>query len=69
MRLTEFRALMNAQFGSLRAPSVAKDHVFTELGGRTVDQALEVGIAPKTVWQRVCVEFDVPPALHHGLPD
>jgi DUF3046 family protein len=69
VRLTEFRALMAAQFGPLRAPSVASDHVFAALGDRTVDQALEAGINPKKVWRQVCIDFDVPAALHHGLPD
>lgn len=67
--MTEFRALMAAQFGPLRAPSVAKDHVFAELGGRTADQALDAGINPKRIWAQVCAEFEVPAALHHGLPD
>ncbi len=69
VRLTEFRALMTAHFGPLRAPSVAKDHVFAALGDRSVDQALEAGISPKRVWAQVCVDFDVPRAMHHGLPD
>lgn len=69
MRLTEFRALMTAHFGSHRATSVAADHVFSELGGRTVDEALRAGENPKTVWAVVCSAFEVPPALHHGLPD
>ena len=29
VRLTEFRGLMQAQFGPLRAPSVSSDHVFS----------------------------------------
>jgi hypothetical protein len=69
VRLTEFRRLMQAHFGPLRAPSVAQDHVFSALGGRTVDQALEAGIDPKRVWAVVCETFDVPPTLWHGLPD
>lgn len=69
VRLTEFRALMDAHFGSLRAPSVAMDHVFSQLGGRTVDQALDVGYDPKRVWFVVCDTFDVPDRLRYGLPD
>jgi hypothetical protein len=69
VRLTEFRALMAAHFGMHRASSVAADHVFSELDGRTVDQALAAGENPKQVWALVCRTFDVPPALHHGLPD
>lgn len=69
MRHTQFRALMDAHFGPQRAPSVAQDHVFSALGGRTPDQAIAAGIPPRTVWRAVCEEFEVPPRLHHGLPD
>ncbi|WP_090477072.1 DUF3046 domain-containing protein [Nakamurella panacisegetis] len=69
MRLTEFRALMTAHFGTHRAASVAADHVFGSLGGRTADEALNAGENPKRVWRIVCETFDVPAELHHGLPD
>ena len=69
MRLTEFRGLMQAQFGALRAPSVAQDHVFSALDGRTVDEALAGGEDPKVVWRAVCDDFDVPNSLRFGLPD
>jgi Protein of unknown function (DUF3046) len=69
VRLTEFRGLMATHFGRVRAASVAADHVFAALGGRTVDQALDVGEDPKRVWFAVCDDFDVPDALRHGLPD
>lgn len=69
MRLTEFRGLMMAQFGPARAASVAADHVFAALGGRTADHALDAGEEPKRVWFAVCDDFDVPESLRHGLPD
>ena len=69
MRLTELRGLMQAQFGSLRAPSVASDHVFSALGGRTVNEALAAGEDPKVVWLAVCNDFDVSETLRFGLPD
>ncbi|OLT14578.1 hypothetical protein BJF78_18385 [Pseudonocardia sp. CNS-139] len=62
MRLTYFRELMDTEFGPVRAAAVARDHVFADLGGRTVDQALEAGIEPREVWRAVCVAYDVPPA-------
>ena len=52
---------MSDEFGSVRARSLATDHVFAELGGRTVDQALEAGWDPRDVWRAVCVAFEVPP--------
>jgi len=60
VRLSEFWERMRAQFGDAYAASVAKDHVFAALGGRTVEQALADGQDAKTVWRAVCAEFDVP---------
>jgi hypothetical protein len=61
VRLTYFRELMDGEFGPARAAAVARDHVFSELGGRTVEQALEAGIDPRDVWRAVCEAYDVPP--------
>jgi Protein of unknown function (DUF3046) len=69
VKLTEFRALMVAHFGPLRARSVAMDHVFGALGDRTADQALAAGVPPRSVWFAVCDSFDVPATLRWGLPD
>jgi len=63
VRLTVFWERMRAQFGDSYANSVAKDFVLTELGGRTVDQALADGVDAKTVWRAVCEAFDVPERL------
>jgi hypothetical protein len=62
VRLTHFRALMEEEFGSVRAGALARDHVFADLGGRTVDEALEAGIDPREVWHAVCEAYDVPPS-------
>ena len=52
---------MDEEFGPVRAASVARDHVFADLGDRTVEQALEAGIDPRKVWRAVCDVYDVPP--------
>lgn len=62
MRLTQFRELMDTEFGPVRAAAVARDHVFAQLGDRTVEQALEFGIDAREVWKAVCEVYDVPPA-------
>lgn len=62
VRLTYFRELMEGEFGSARAAAVSHDHVFADLGGRTVEQALEAGIDPREVWKAVCDAYDVPRA-------
>ncbi|WP_285501983.1 DUF3046 domain-containing protein [Actinokineospora sp. NBRC 105648] len=61
MRITAFRAMLADELGAQRADTIARDHVFGALGNRTVDQALDAGIAPKEIWQAVCDAFDVPP--------
>lgn len=51
---------MADEFGRVRAEMLAQDHVFSSLGGRTVDQALEAGVSTKEVWHAVCDAFEVP---------
>jgi Protein of unknown function (DUF3046) len=60
VRLTHFRELMAGEFGPVRAASLATDHVFAELNGQTVNEALEAGWDPKEVWRAVCETFEVP---------
>ncbi len=61
MRLQEFWSRLETQFGSMRAQSVARDHVFAALGGRTATDALEAGLPVRRVWLAICEEYDVPP--------
>jgi hypothetical protein len=69
VRLTQFRELMEGEFGAARAASLSHDHVFAELGGRTAEQAIEAGIDPKRVWQVICEAYDVPEARRLGRDD
>jgi hypothetical protein len=61
VRLQEFWTRMSGQFGSMRAESVARDHVFAALGGRTAVDAIDAGLSVRKVWLAVCEEFEVPP--------
>lgn len=61
MRITVFRRLMAHEFGDVRADMLARDHVFSSLGNRTVDQAIEAGLSTKDIWRVVCDAFEVPP--------
>ena len=61
VRLTQFRALMDDEFGPVRAASLVRDHMFAELGGRTIKDALEAGVDPREAWRAVCDAYDVPP--------
>jgi len=40
----------------------ADSHVMSELGGRTVTQALDAGEPPKTVWRVVHATLGLPPS-------
>ncbi|MDK1346813.1 DUF3046 domain-containing protein [Streptomyces sp. 378] len=60
MRLTVFWQRMAEHFGPGYAETFARDHVMSELGGRTVHGALEAGWDAKEVWQVVCTVMDVP---------
>jgi hypothetical protein len=51
---------MAEEFGRVRADMIARDHVFSAFGNRTVDEALHAGYDPKEVWLAVCEAFDVP---------
>lgn len=61
VRLSHFRELMVNEFGEVRASSLATDHVFADLDGQTVNQALEAGWEPREIWKVVCVAYEVPP--------
>jgi hypothetical protein len=63
VRLTVFWERMAEFFGVAYAESVAKDHVLSTLGGRTVDKALADGVDVKAVWRAVCEAFNVPDRL------
>jgi hypothetical protein len=60
MRITVFRRLMADEFGATRAATLAKDHVLSSLGGRTVEEAIAAGVPAKEIWQAVCTAFEVP---------
>jgi hypothetical protein len=60
MRITVFRSMMAQEFGEVRADMLARDHVFSSLGNRTVDQALDAGVSAKEIWRAVCDAFEVP---------
>ncbi|MGW6403795.1 DUF3046 domain-containing protein [Streptomyces sp. NPDC055134] len=60
MRLTVFWQRMADHFGPGYAETFARDHVMTELGGRTVHGALDAGWEAKDVWRAVCATMNVP---------
>jgi hypothetical protein len=63
VRLTEFWARMEGQFGRVFADTVARDQVLRQLGNRTVYQALAEGTDAKDIWRAVCESFELPPKV------
>jgi hypothetical protein len=61
VRLQEFWSRLDGHFGSMRAQSVARDHVYAALGGRSAVDALEAGLPVRRVWLAICEEYEVPP--------
>ena len=45
----------------MRARSLASDHVFASLGGRSAVDAIEAGLPLRKIWLAVCEEYEVPP--------
>ncbi|MEU4156692.1 DUF3046 domain-containing protein [Actinoplanes sp. NPDC026670] len=57
MRLTDFWERLEQCFGSAYARSIAADHSFTELGGRTIDEAITNGVETATIWRAVVTAY------------
>jgi hypothetical protein len=60
VRHTEFWARMETALGRSYARSWAEQHVLSELGGRTVQEALAAGEPPKVVWRAVWTALELP---------
>lgn len=60
MRETEFWQRMEAQLGEAYSRVWASQHSLSELGGRTVDEAMADGIDCKTIWRAVWQALELP---------
>jgi Protein of unknown function (DUF3046) len=67
VRLSHFWNLMNDEFGEAYAGSLARRHVLSALGDRTVLEALDAGESPRTVWRTLCDDMDVPESRRLGM--
>jgi hypothetical protein len=57
VRLTDFWQRLEQVFGTGYAHSVANDQVLTELGGRTIEEALAAGEETVVVWRAVVAAY------------
>jgi hypothetical protein len=57
VRETDFWARLEQVFGTGYAASVARDQVLSELGGRTIVEALAAGESTRNVWRAVVAAY------------
>jgi hypothetical protein len=57
VRLTDFWQRLDQVFGPGYAGSVANDQVLTQLGGRTIEEALAAGEETVVVWRAVVAAY------------
>jgi hypothetical protein len=62
MRHTEFWARMEQALGAAYARTWAQQQVISDLGDRTVAEALDAGEPPKRVWLAVWQRLGLPPS-------
>ena len=66
MRLSQFKELMNEEFGEQYATVLVRDLVLRDLGDRTADKCIADGEDPKDVWLAICKAENVPKDRWHG---
>ena len=54
MRISDLRGRLTLSFGDSWASSFSTDIAISELGSRTVNEALADGYEPDEVWKAVC---------------
>lgn len=54
MRISDLRERLILSFGEQWAPSFSQDTAISELGSRTVDEALRDGYEAAEIWRAVC---------------
>jgi hypothetical protein len=59
MRISDLRERILLSFGSEWAPSFSQDIALSELGSKTVNEALKDGIEADEIWRAVCKQCPV----------
>ena len=54
MRISDLRERITLSFGQEWAPSFCKDIAISELGSKSVDEALDAGIEAQDIWRALC---------------
>ena len=66
MRLSEFRHLVDEEFGQEYGQVITRDLVLTSLQDQTANLAIAAGVDPREVWLAICHAADVPKERWHG---
>lgn len=67
MTRSEFFLAVQDEFGDVQGRALMRDLVLGSLGGVTAEQALNDGVAAKSVWNALCEAMDVPTLRRHGV--
>jgi hypothetical protein len=59
MRISDLRERLTLSFGADWAPSFSQDIAISELGSKTVDEALRAGLEAAEIWRAVCKQCPV----------
>lgn len=54
MRISDLRERITLSFGESWAPSFSSDIAISELGSKSVNEALVAGFEPDVIWKAVC---------------
>ncbi len=57
MKITDLWYRLEQTFGAGYAASVARDQVFSQLGGRTIDAALAAHVEVQEIWRAVVAAY------------
>ena len=54
LRISDLRERITLSFGDVWAPSFSSDIALSELGSKSVNEALAAGFEPDVIWRAVC---------------
>ena len=54
LRISDLRERITLSFGQAWAPSFSSDIALSDLGSKSVNEALASGIEPDVIWKAVC---------------
>jgi hypothetical protein len=57
MRISDLRERLTLSFGPDWTPSFCKDIAITELGSKSVDEAMKLGVEASDIWRAVCAAY------------